>query len=144
MEELVIDAEEDFEVDFSNLLKGFYNFLRSEYPEIKDDITDGEFEAMGISYYLKTHKNFNYLIIDDQNAYYFAKKNLDFISNDVVRTLRFLFNSHVEDSNLEKEFVIGVFRDTKSSIDNGEKPLNISKETWDSEIEPLFQRLKEV
>lgn len=138
--ELIIDTNTD--VDFSELLRVFYNFLTSEYPQIQGKIKDGEYEAIGIAYLLKEIKTLKYLIIDDKYAYNFIIKNLDSIKENLVRTIRFLYLSHIKDSILEKELVIDILMALKKEIDEGKTPLYITKDMWERDVKPLVDKLK--
>lgn len=127
----------EHEVDFALLLKSFYTFLLKEYPEVNHKINDAEYEAMGLSYLLKQHENLCHLIIDDKYAYNFVNRNLAYIKTELKRTLGFLYYSYDKEAILERDFVAKIFDKIEKSIEEGGKPLYLTKEIWNEKIRPL-------
>jgi len=137
---LINDVSSD--VDFSLLLKRFYHFLRQEFPQYNNWIMDGEFEAMGISYHLKRQGVLNYLIIDDNDARDFAKRELVSLKDALIRTPTFLHKSCVN-GDLDREFVISILKRVKGAIERGKSPFYLDCEGWKKYISPIVDDLME-
>jgi hypothetical protein len=135
--------DKELDVDIGELLKNFYEFLLVEYPDYVKDINDGEYEVMGISYLFKQSGSLDYLIIDDKYAYNFVLKNLNYIKENLVRTIGFLSNGCKKDKILEIKFVKDILNKIEKSIDNGKNPLYITKDVWNKEIKPTILDLLE-
>lgn len=132
----------DTDVDFGELLKIFYQFLLKEYPEYVKNISNAEYEAISISYLLKQNDELDYLIIDEKYAYNFVMNNLNYLKQNLVRTIRFLYISSIIDKILSKKYVIGILDKIEKAIWNGENPLYLTKDIWNKEIKPIVLELK--
>jgi len=122
---LIKDIETD--IDFGKLLRIFYQFLLTEYPKYVKDISNAEYEVIGISYLLKQNNKLDYLIIDEKYAYNFVMNNLNYLKRNLVRTIRFLYISCLIDKILDKKYVIDVLDKIEKAIWNGENPLYLQK-----------------
>jgi len=130
------------DIDFGELLRIFYQFLLTEYPTYVKDISNAEYEAIGISYLLKQNNSLDYLIIDEKYAYNFVLNNLDYLKRNLVRTIRFLYMSCLMDDILDKKYVIDVLDKIEKEIWKGKNPLYLTKDIWNEEVRPIILKLK--
>lgn len=140
---LSLIKDKELDVDFGELLKNFYEFLLIECPDSVKNISDAEYEVMGISYLFKQNGLLDYLIIDDKFAYNFVIRNLSYIKENLVRTIGFLCKGCKEDRILEIEFVIDILNNIEKSIYDGKNPLYLTKDVWNKEIKPIIINLME-
>lgn len=138
---LVKDVTVD--VNFVKLLREFYNNIIREFPQITPRITDGEFEAMGLSYLLKQYEILKYLVLDDKQAHKFVENQLVTLKPYLVWTVKFLYNGHSKDMFLEKEFIKRIFYAIKEAIIKGRKPLHLTEHSWELYVKPLLVRMEE-
>ena len=131
------------DVDFSRILRDFYSFLKTQFPQYSNWIDDGEFEAMGISYELIRGGLLRYLIIDDNDARIFVENQLSTLEHVLARTPTFLHKACRRDDRLSSEFVISIMVNIEEAIRIGKRPLNLTKESWEKYIKPLINDLTE-
>lgn len=136
----VIDVSD--EVDFIRLLDDYYSVINGLHPGIGAWKNDGEFEVIGLSYILKQYNKLKYLIIDDKTPYNFVKRNLAHISPFLVRTIGFLHVAYKDDKSLDGQHVIDIYNCFLKSIENGKRPLNLTKNQWFKIVEPIIIEIK--
>ena len=60
------------DIDFSDIISQYQISLIETFPDMQKWENKGEFETIGISYYLKEIGHLKYLIIDDKRPYTFV------------------------------------------------------------------------
>jgi len=136
----ILDVSQD--VNFIQILKGFYQFLQREFPTYSNWIKDGEFEAIGISYHLNRMGRLRFLIIDDNDARRFVEKELNTLHQFLIRTPAFLCVS-CKNGHFDKAFVVKILNNIKVSIEAGKSPLRLEINGWKKYIKPLIDSLPE-
>lgn len=123
-------------VDFQNILDQYQISLLSAFPGLERWDKKGEFEVIGISYILKESGNLKYLIVDDGAPYKFIKNQLNYIKDNLTRTFGFLAMGVVDDRLLSKTLLQEVMHKTEKEILQGNKPINIDENIWNSIVKP--------
>lgn len=125
-------------VDFSRLLEDYYNQIDLLNPNIGSWKNGGEFEVIGLSFILKQYKKLSYIVIDDKKPYNFIRFHLEHISPFLVRTIKFLYVAYKDDKVLRGQHVVDIYNCLLKSIENGKRPLNLTKTQWFKYVEPII------
>ena len=128
----------DINVDFQNILDQYQISLLSAFPGLQKWDKKGEFEVIGLSYFLQELGSLKYIIVDDKAPYKFIKSQLKFINNNLTRTFGFLAMGVVDDELLSKSLLQKVIDETEKEISLGNKPLNIDENIWISAVKPII------
>ena len=122
----------------------YYELIRPIFGRNKKHIDDGEYEAIGIAYYLEDEGNLKYLIIDDLRPRNFVERHFPRISQKLVFTTSFIRDSTCEDKKIKGEQAIEILETIVQLIDKktGRRPCSLDYKNYRKIIIPIIEEIK--
>jgi len=87
----------------------------------------GEYESIALAYILHVNNMLHCLILDDNPARKWVKKNMPNLHEHIKYSLRFLVDSCCSDKKMTKEKIINILKKVERSIRKGNRPFNLTK-----------------
>ncbi len=116
-------------IGFENLVEIMERYNFSALLSIIGDkiFEKGEYECMAIAFHLYNKFELHSLILDDNPARDFVKKNIPDIFPFVKYSLRFLVNSCCVEEKLSKSRAVVILNKIKQAIKNSSRPFNLTE-----------------
>lgn len=130
------------EFSFFEIVKPFFG--RSDRH--KDD---GEYEAIGLAYYLNTSSELKNLIIDEKRAYKFVKNNFPSLQPKLTRNIGFIVNCYKKDDVVTLRSIIDILETIKDCIEKSnaegciKRPCSIDIKVCKTILISLINELKD-
>lgn len=124
--------------DYLQLLKPFLLRKRNHYR-------DGEYEVIGIAYFLEQRGDLKYLILDEKHARNFVKANFRRLFSKLVGTVGFLRDSCLKDNVLEPSNVIEILNNLKKLIEQNasKRPCSLDMKNYEKILIPIIEFIRE-
>jgi len=123
--------------DYYELIKPFFG-RKSKHRD------DGEYEAIGIAYYLLSKDCLKYLILDESIARNFVERYFPDLKEKLVGTIGFIRACCCVDKNIHPKHAIGILNTIKETVEKGEKdrPCNMDKKNYQKILIPVMKDIK--
>lgn len=115
----------EIDVDYYEIVKPYFG--RSEKHE-----EDGEYEAIGIAFFLYQKNDLRFLILDERRATKFTNRYFPELSESLVGTVGFIRDCCIVDRKISQDRAIEIFTAMKEAIEGGvkEMPCGMDKTTY--------------
>jgi len=117
-----------------------YNYAALLSPIGDRVFQKGEYESMAIAFIKLYEGVLHSLVIDDNKARKWLKRNIPQLWEYLKYSTRFIADSYISDRKLGKEEVLKILRKIKVAIQHGGRPFNLTKK----ELSIVEQLIREV
>lgn len=124
-----------------------YDYVALMQPLLERDpkhLYDGEYEAIGLAYYLDTLNKLNYLIIDDRKPYNFVKRHFKHLKKYLTGTIGFIEQCTCIDENITSMKALSLLNNIKdiAKDSNNIRPCSMDKKNHEKIINPVIERIR--
>jgi plasmid maintenance system antidote protein VapI len=130
--------------------ENFFELIRPFFNRSNKHKDDGEYEAIGIAYYINENFDLKYLIIDDIIAYKFTVRHFPILAQKMTRTIGFVKKCCYEDKAISPDLAIEIleamrqsFQNMQSQSDLKRRPCSLDQNIHDKILIPLISQIKE-
>lgn len=99
----------------------YYELIRPYFGRNRHHVDDGEYEAIGIAYFLEISELLRYLILDDKRARNFVERHFRILSHKLVGTVGFIRDCCCVDNKIDPENAIKILNNILSLIQQEKK-----------------------
>ncbi len=128
-----------------NSVVDYYELLKPYFGRDPKHLDDGEYEAIGIAYYLHEKGCLKYLILDDRRVRRFVEKHFSIFKDKLTGTIGFIRDCCCKDRKLSPEHVIEILLLIKESVEsnNDKRPCSIDKtKGYEKILIPTIEKIK--
>lgn len=125
-----------------------YNYSILLLPFFERDIKhmdDGEYEAIGLAWFLKNNDELKYLIIDDRRPRKFVENHFSFLNEHLRGTLGFIQDCCCLDEHIDSDTAINTLSDIKTLVEEGIddlRPCSMDEKNYVKLIDPIIEELR--
>jgi hypothetical protein len=128
------------EYDYVSLMEPYFGRKESH-------LDDGEYQAIGMAYYLQEEGDLKYLIIDERIANKFVIKHFKILKPFLRGTIGFLRDCCCIDNKLEPDDTLKILNDIKYLVENStirSRPCSLDKKRYEEIIDPVILKIMRV
>ncbi len=121
----------------------YYELIKPLLGRDPKHMNDGEYEVIGIAYYLESKSSLRFLIIDDLRPRNFVKKHFPLLKKKLVGTIGFIGDCCCCDKKIDAEEAIGILISIKSAVEEGKerRPCSMDRENYQKILITTIQKI---
>lgn len=116
--------------------------MRPYFERNPEHINDGEYEAIGLAYFLEMQNKLGYLIIDDRTPYNFVKRHFDHLENYLTGTIGFIGNCCCTEEDITPKDAIDLLNYIKRLVKEHNRPCSMDEKNYKKIIDPVIKRIR--
>ncbi|MHA1300799.1 MAG: hypothetical protein ACTSO9_15385 [Candidatus Helarchaeota archaeon] len=123
----------------------YYQLIMPFFGSHPKHIKDGEYEAIGLAYFLNLNNNLKYLIIDEKRARNFTKRFFPELAKKQVGTIGFIRDCCCEDKKIKPNLAIEILYKIKNAVETSikKRPCSLGKKDYRNILIPIIEKIKQ-